>query len=87
MSRYLPRRPAKRDVVQRWLAFLRNQKEGIAAMDSFTVPQPRSASATPRSVLSASTSYVNVDHIDFNEDHPLDSSLSLREGRHEERTG
>ncbi len=38
VSRYLPRRPAKADVVLRWLAFLRNHKEGIAAMDFFTVP-------------------------------------------------
>ena len=40
VSRYMPRRPAKTDVVQRWLAFLRNHKEGIAAMDFFTVPTP-----------------------------------------------
>ena len=38
VSRYLPRRPANPDVVQRWLAFLRLQKAGIAAMDFFTVP-------------------------------------------------
>ena len=38
VSRYMPRRPAKTDVLQRWLAFLRNHKEGIAAMDFFTVP-------------------------------------------------
>ncbi len=38
VSRYLSRRPAKTDVVQRWLAFLRNHKEDIAAMDFFTVP-------------------------------------------------
>jgi len=38
VSRYLARRPAKTDVVRRWLAFLNNHKEGIAAMDFFTVP-------------------------------------------------
>jgi hypothetical protein len=38
VSRYMPWRPAKTDVLQRWLAFLRNHKEGIAAMDFFTVP-------------------------------------------------
>ena len=38
VSRYMPRCPAKTHVVQRWLAFLRNHKEGIAAMDFFTVP-------------------------------------------------
>ena len=35
VSRHMPRRPAKTDAVQGWLAFLRNHKEGIAAMDSF----------------------------------------------------
>jgi hypothetical protein len=38
VSRHLPRRPANADVVQRWLSFLRNHKECIAAMDFFTVP-------------------------------------------------
>ena len=38
VSRYMPRRPASPDVVQRWLAFLRNHKDCIAAMDFFTVP-------------------------------------------------
>jgi len=38
VSRYIARRPAKTDVIQRWLAFLRNHKEGIAAVDFFTVP-------------------------------------------------
>ena len=53
VSPYMPRRPAKTDVVQRWLAFLRNHKEGIAAMDFFTVPtgrrghRPRRASPQP----------------------------------------
>ncbi len=38
VSRYLPRRPAKPDQVKRWIAFLRNHKDAIAAMDFFTVP-------------------------------------------------
>lgn len=38
VSRYMPRRPADPDVLKRWLAFLRNHREGIAAMDFFTVP-------------------------------------------------
>ena len=38
VSRYMPRRPADPDVLKRWLTFLRNHKEDIAAMDFFTVP-------------------------------------------------
>jgi hypothetical protein len=38
VSRYMPRRPANPEVAQRWLAFLRNHVEGIAAMDFFTLP-------------------------------------------------
>ncbi len=38
VSRYLPRRPAEPDQVKRWLAFLRNHKDDIAAMDLFIVP-------------------------------------------------
>lgn len=38
VSRYLPRRPAEPDEVKRWMAFLRNHKHDIAAMDLFTVP-------------------------------------------------
>ena len=38
VSRYMPRRPANPEVVRRWLAFLRNHVEGIAAMDFFTLP-------------------------------------------------
>ncbi len=37
ISRYMPQRPAHPDVVRRWLAFLRNHSDGIAAMD-FWVP-------------------------------------------------
>jgi hypothetical protein len=38
VSRYMPQRPANPDVVPRWLAFLRNHVEGIAAIDFFTLP-------------------------------------------------
>ncbi len=38
VSRYLPRRPVEPDQVKRWVAFLRNHKDDIAAMDLFTVP-------------------------------------------------
>ncbi len=38
VSRYLPRRPAEPDELKRWVAFLRNHKHDIAAMDLFTVP-------------------------------------------------
>ncbi len=38
VSRYLPRRPVEPDQVKRWIAFLRNHKDDIAAMDLFTVP-------------------------------------------------
>ena len=38
VSRYMPRRLPEPDRVQRWVAFLRNHKNDIAAMDLFTVP-------------------------------------------------
>jgi hypothetical protein len=38
VSRYMPRPPVAPDQVKRWIAFLRNHKDGIAAMDFFTVP-------------------------------------------------
>jgi hypothetical protein len=38
VSRYMPRRPVEPDRLRRWIAFLRNHKDGIAAMDFFTVP-------------------------------------------------
>jgi len=38
VSRYMPRRPSDPDQVQRWVTFLRNHKDAIAAMDLFTVP-------------------------------------------------
>ena len=38
VSRYMPKRPPEPDQIKRWLAFLRNHKAGIAAMDFFTVP-------------------------------------------------
>jgi len=38
VSRWMRRAPRDRDVVKRWLTFLRNHREAIAAMDFFTVP-------------------------------------------------
>jgi len=38
VSRYMPRRPAPEDVVERWRTFLLNHQEAIAGMDFFTVP-------------------------------------------------
>lgn len=38
VSRYMPRLPTDPDQVKRWVAFLRNHKDDIAAMDLFTVP-------------------------------------------------
>jgi transposase InsO family protein len=38
VSRWLRRAPRPHDPAQRWLTFLRNHREAIAAMDFFTVP-------------------------------------------------
>src|SRR5438132_7034726 len=38
VSRWLRRIPRTLDPVKRWLTFLRNHREAIAAMDFFTVP-------------------------------------------------
>ena len=38
VSRYMPRHPTDSAKIQRWIAFLRNHKDAIAAMDFFTVP-------------------------------------------------
>jgi hypothetical protein len=38
VSRYMPRGPADPDQLKRWVAFLRNHKDAIAAMDFFSVP-------------------------------------------------
>ncbi len=38
VSRYMPTKPAPKDVVDRWKAFLRNHQEAIVGMDFFTVP-------------------------------------------------
>jgi hypothetical protein len=38
VSRYMPRRPSNPDTVQRWITFLQNHREAIAAMDFFTIP-------------------------------------------------
>jgi hypothetical protein len=34
----MPRKPVDPDKVKRWMAFLRNHKDAIAAMDFFAVP-------------------------------------------------
>ena len=41
VSRYLPRRKPDREQRQRWITFLRNHKDGIAAMDFLVVPTIR----------------------------------------------
>jgi hypothetical protein len=38
VSRYLAQETSPRDSGQRWLTFLKNHREAIAAMDFFTVP-------------------------------------------------
>ena len=38
VSRYMPRRPAPPDAIERWKTFLRNHRSEIAACDFFTVP-------------------------------------------------
>jgi len=38
VSRWMRRAPRNPDSVKQWLTFLRNHREGIAAMDFFTVP-------------------------------------------------
>jgi transposase InsO family protein len=38
ISRYLPQRRLRPDAVARWLVFLRNHRDAIAAMDFFVVP-------------------------------------------------
>lgn len=38
VSRYMPRCPADPHKIKRWVTFLRNHKDAIAAMDFFTVP-------------------------------------------------
>src|SRR6202022_4984883 len=38
LSRWMKRAPRDPDPAQRWLAFLRNHREAIAAMAFFTVP-------------------------------------------------
>jgi putative transposase len=38
ISRWMRRAPRRPEPAQRWLAFLRNHREGIATMDFFTVP-------------------------------------------------
>ena len=38
VSRWMRRAPRPHDPTQRWLTFLRNHREAIAAMDFFTLP-------------------------------------------------
>jgi hypothetical protein len=38
ISRWMKRAPRDSEPAKRWLAFLRNHREAIAAMDFFTVP-------------------------------------------------
>jgi hypothetical protein len=38
VSRYMPRQPRDKGKQQRWMTFLRNHKDGIAAMGFFVVP-------------------------------------------------
>src|SRR6266566_7972033 len=38
ISRWMKRAPRDPELAKRWLAFLRNHREAIAAMDFFTVP-------------------------------------------------
>jgi transposase InsO family protein len=38
VSRYMPRQPRDKGKQQRWMMFLRNHRDGIAAMDFFVVP-------------------------------------------------
>ncbi len=38
VSRYMPKHPGDKGRQQRWMTFLRNHRDGIAAMDFFVVP-------------------------------------------------
>jgi transposase InsO family protein len=38
VSRWMPRRPPRPEATQRWMTFLRNHRDAIAAMDFFVVP-------------------------------------------------
>ena len=48
VSRYLRRREPDPDKAQKWLPFLRNLRDGIAAMDFFTVPSATHADSGTR---------------------------------------
>ena len=41
ISRWMRRAPRDPEPAKRWLAFLRNQREAIAAMDFFTYASPK----------------------------------------------
>ena len=49
ISRWMKRAPRDADRAKRWLAFLRNHREAIAAMDFFTCQRLRSACSTASS--------------------------------------
>jgi len=49
ISRWMKRVPRDPERAKRWLAFLRNHREAIAAMDFFTVPTVSSACSTASS--------------------------------------
>ena len=49
ISRWMKRAPRDPDRAKRWLAFLRNHREAIAAMDFFTAQRLRSACSTASS--------------------------------------
>ncbi len=62
VSRYMPRLPAEPDQVKRWVAFLRNHKDDIAAMDLFAVPTAslRCYTASSSSSTAGVTSFTSM---------------------------
>ncbi len=64
VSRYMPRLPAEPDQVKRWVAFLRNHKDDIAAMDLFAVPTAslRLLYASSSSSTAGVTSFTSMPH-------------------------
>ena len=64
ISRWMKQAPRDPEAARRWLAFLRNHREAIAAMDFFTVPTSPSVSsiASSLSVMTAGASYTSMLH-------------------------
>jgi putative transposase len=60
ISRWMKRAPRDPQPARRWLSFLRNHREAIAAMDFFTVPTVTLASST---VSSSSATIAGVSYI------------------------